>query len=101
MAAAFDATAIEFSPLNTHDRVQVFVDGVESGTAYRADGKVTRVGFSYLDGEQSQATTFRFYNPSMSFIEGFYDDSTPIEMTALDDSGAETTIIVPWPEGEQ
>lgn len=40
-AAGFDATSIGFTSINTHDRVQVFVDNVEVGSAYRADGKTS------------------------------------------------------------
>ena len=37
--AGFDAASIGFTSINTHDRVQVFVDNAEVGSAYRADGK--------------------------------------------------------------
>lgn len=63
------------------------------------DGKLMRVGFTYLSDSETESTTYRFYNPSMSFIEGFYDDSNPVQLTALDDSNAVTTIDVSWPVG--
>lgn len=64
------------------------------------DGKIRRVGFTYLADADNESTTYRYFNPSMSFVEGFYDDSIPVQMTALDDSDAVTTLEVSWPQGE-
>jgi hypothetical protein len=64
------------------------------------DGKIMRVAFIYVDGDGNERTVYRYFNPSFSFIEGFYDDSVAIKLEAFDDSDAVTVLPVNWATGE-
>jgi hypothetical protein len=61
------------------------------------DGKVTRVAFTYMLDEDNQATVYRYFSPSISFVDGLYSDAVPIQLIATDDSGDETPLTVNWP----
>lgn len=61
------------------------------------DGRLMRVGFRYMLDETNEANIYRYFTPSISFIDGLYDDTVPIEMTAYDDSGEQTIMTVNWP----
>lgn len=60
------------------------------------DGKVVRVAFYYAYASEDMRTVYRYFTPSLAFLDGLYDNSLPIVLTALDDSDAETEIIVNW-----
>lgn len=64
------------------------------------DGKIMRVSFNYLDNLGQDKSVYRYFNPSMSFIEGFYDDSAPIILEAFDDSDSKIQMNIDWEDGE-
>ena len=63
------------------------------------DGRIMRVAFIYIDGEGNEKIVYRYFNPSFSFIEGFFDNSVQIRLEAFDDSDALTELSVDWEEG--
>lgn len=61
------------------------------------DGKVARVDVKYFINESIQQTTTMFTVQHMSFMVGRLPTNKPLELTVLDDSGAEVQVTAPWP----